>query len=276
MNNNVYLPQIAVIKDIKEETGDIKTFTLAFKDRKFKNSFSFRPGQFMMVSVFQAGEVPISISSSPSQPENLQLSIKKAGALTGKIHGHKVGDEIGLRGPYGRSFPVERLIGKNLLFVAGGIGLAPLRSLINYVLNNRTEFGQITILHGARTPSDIPFKHELSRWPKERDVKVLVTVDRPDTGWKGNIGPATALWDKTGISSRDTIAVICGPPVMISFVVMDLLKMGFSEDDIISTLERHMKCGVGKCGHCSIGHQLTCVDGPVFTYREMKELPTDL
>jgi NAD(P)H-flavin reductase len=276
MNNNIYLPQIAVIKDIKEETGDIKTFTLAFKDRKFKKSFSFRPGQFMMVSVFQAGEVPISISSSPAQPENLQLSIKKVGSLTNKIHEHKVGNEIGVRGPYGRCFPLERLIGKNLLFVAGGIGLAPLRSLINYVLDKRAEFGQVTILHGARTPSDIPFKHELSRWPKERDAKVLVAVDRPDSGWRGSIGPVTTLWSKADILSQDTLAIICGPQVMISFVVMDLLKMGFSEDDIISTLERHMKCGVGKCGHCSIGHQLTCVDGPVFTYREMKEMPTDL
>lgn len=276
MNNNIYLPQIATIKDIKEETGDIKTFTLAFKDRGFKKFFSFRPGQFMMVSVFQAGEVPISISSSPTQPENVQLSIKRAGSLTSKIHEHRVGDEVGLRGPYGRCFPLERLIGKNLLFVAGGIGLAPLRSLINYVLDKRAEFGQVTVLHGARTPSDLPFKHELSRWPKERDAKVLVTVDRPDSGWRGSVGPVTTLWSKADILSQDTLAVICGPPVMISFVVMDLLKMGFSEDDIISTLERHMKCGVGKCGHCSIGQHLTCVDGPVFTYREMKEMPTDL
>ncbi len=276
MIENIYLPRIAVIRDIREETSDIKTFTLQFKQKKYHRAFSYRPGQFMMVSVFHAGEMPISISSSPTRKETVELSIKKAGSVTGAIHNCRAGDEIGLRGPYGRSFPLEKLLGRNLLFVAGGIGLAPLRGLINYALDNRGDFGHITILHGARTPSDIPFKYELARWPGEKDTSVFVTVDSGDAQWNGPVGPVTTLWDKAGITHENTVALICGPPVMISFVVADLLKMEFSEESIISTLERHMKCGVGKCGHCSVGQKLICVDGPVFTYREMKQMPRDL
>ncbi len=276
MIENIYLPQIAVIRDVRDETGDVKTYTLGFKDRKVAGAFSFRPGQFMMVSILHGGEMPISISSSPTRKDAIELSIRRVGALTTKIHARRIGDEIGLRGPYGNGFPIEKLAGRHLLFVAGGIGLAPLRGLINYALDNRTDFGRVTVLHGARTPSDIPFKSDLERWPGEKDTRVFVTVDKSDAGWKGRTGPVTTLWGPADLSSKDTVAVICGPPVMISFVVADLLRMGFTEDDIVSTLERHMKCGVGKCGHCSIGDQLTCVDGPVFTYREMKEMPRDL
>lgn len=276
MIDNIYLPKIAVIRSIKEETPDIKTFTLCFKSKRVSKAFSFYPGQFMMVSVFHSGEVPISISSSPTRRESIDLSIKKVGALTTRIHGYQLGDEIGLRGPYGRSFPLDECRGKNLLFVGGGIGLAPLRSLIGYSLDNRSEFGSITILHGARTPADIPFKEELSAWAKQTDATVFVTVDKADSNWTGPVGPVTTLWNRAAVSSRETIAIICGPPVMISFVISDLCKMGFSENSIISTLERHMKCGVGKCGHCSIGDKLICIDGPVFSYKEMKELPRDL
>ncbi|MFH1146720.1 MAG: FAD/NAD(P)-binding protein [Pseudomonadota bacterium] len=276
MINNIYLPQIAVIRDIKEETPDIKTFTLDFKSKKWGKSFSFRPGQFMMVSVFHSGEVPISISSSPTRTQSLDLSIKRVGALTTRIHGCRVGEEIGLRGPYGRSFPLDECRGKSLLFIGGGIGLAPLRGFIHYSLHRRSEIGRITVLHGARTPADIPFKKELSEWGKEEDTRVFITVDKPDSSWDGPVGPVTALWDRAAVSSRETVAIICGPPVMISFVISDLCRMGFSENDIISTLERHMKCGVGKCGHCSIGDKLICIDGPVFSYKEMKELPRGL
>lgn len=276
MIDNIYLPKIAVIRSIKEETPDIKTFTLCFKSKKVSNSFSFYPGQFMMVSVFHSGEVPISISSSPTGPGSIDLSIKRVGALTTRIHGYQTGDEIGLRGSYGRSFPLDECRGKNLLFIGGGIGLAPLRSLIRYSLDRRSEFGSITILHGARTPADVPFKEELSAWGEEKDTRVFITVDKSDANWKGPVGPVTTLWGKAAVSSRETMAIICGPPVMISFVISDLCKMGFSETSIISTLERHMKCGVGKCGHCSIGDKLICIDGPVFSYKEMKELPRDL
>lgn len=273
---NIYLPHAVSIKEVREETDDIKTFTLCFKDEEVGNRFTFRPGQFVLVSVFNRGEAPISICSSPTFPEGIQLSIKKMGLLTGEIHRYAEGDEIGVRGPYGNGFPLERLCGSNLLFVGGGIGLAPLRSLINYVCAHRSEFGEVTILYGARTPGDIVFKEDLNAWGREKNVTVLMTVDRGAPQWKGDIGPVTHLWEKTTISPSNTKTLICGPPVMISYVVFDLLKMGFVEDDIISTLERNMKCGVGKCGHCSIGSKLTCIHGPVFTYREMKEFPSVL
>lgn len=273
---NIYLPYTVSIERVKEETSDIKTFTLCFKDEKIQDRFTFRPGQFVLVSVFNCGEAPISICSSPTFSKGLQLSIKNVGLLTGEIHRYTKGDEVCVRGPYGNGFPLERLRDNNLLFVGGGIGLAPLRSLIEYVLAKREEFGEITILYGARTPGDTVFKEDLIAWSRKKGVKVLITVDRGDSEWKGEIGPVTHLWEKITISPSNTKAVICGPPVMISYVVFDLLKMGFAEEDIISTLERNMKCGVGKCGHCSIGSKFTCIHGPVFTYKEMKEIPSVL
>jgi len=274
---NIYHPHPASIQEIKEETPDIKTFTLGFKDQEVQNRFTFRPGQFVLVSIFNCGEAPISICSFPTFSEDLQLSIKKVGLLTGEIHRYTEGDEVGLRGPYGNGFPLEELCGHNLLFVGGGIGLAPLRSLIKYILFKRSEFGRVTILYGARTPRDLVFRDDLAAWVREENVKVMITVDRGDSEWKGDIGPVTHLWKKaTILNPSDTKAIICGPPVMISCVVFDLLKMGFAEDDIMSTLERNMKCGVGKCGHCSIGSKFTCLHGPVFTYRQIKEFPSVL
>lgn len=273
---NIYQPHPASIQAVKEETGDIKTLTLVFKDQEIQGSFSFRPGQFVLVSVFNCGEAPISISSSPTFSEGLQLSIKEMGLLTGEIHRYTEGEEVGLRGPYGNGFPLDELCGHNLLFVGGGIGLAPLRSLIEYVFSKRSEFGRVTVLYGARTPRDIVFKDDLAAWDREKDVRVMITVDRGDSEWKGDIGPVTHLLKRATIYPSNTKTIICGPPVMISYVVFDLLKMGFAEDEIISTLERHMKCGVGKCGHCSIGSKFTCMHGPVFTYRQIKEFPSVL
>jgi len=273
---NIYYPHPAFIRQVKEETGDIKIFSLAFKDQEMQNRFTFRPGQFVLVSVFNCGEAPISICSSPTSPEGLQLSIKRMGLLTGAIHGYTEGDEVGLRGPYGNGFPLEQLYGHDLLFVGGGIGLAPLRSLIQYVLSKRSEFGRISILYGARTAGDIVFKDDLAAWGKEKDVKVVTTVYRNSPEWKGNVAPLASLLQKVTISPSSTKAVICGHPAIISYVIFDLLKMGFAEDRIISTLERYMKCGVGKCGHCSIGSKFTCLHGPVFTYREIKEFPSVL
>lgn len=273
---NIYHPHSASIQAVKEETRDIKTFTLVFKDQEIQGSFTFRPGQFVLVSVFNCGEAPISISSSPTFSEGLQLSIKKMGLLTGEIHRYTEGEEVGLRGPYGNGFPLDELCGHDLLFVGGGIGLAPLRSLIQYVFSKRSEFGRVTVLYGARTPRDIVFKDDLAAWGREKDVKVLTTVYRGNPEWKGEVGPLSPLLEKAAISPSNTKAIICGHPAIISYVIFDLLKMGFAEDEIISTLERNMKCGVGKCGHCSIGSKFTCMHGPVFTYRQIKKFPSVL
>ncbi len=273
---NIYCPHSVPIIGIQEETPDIKTFTLGLRGLQEGDHMTFRPGQFVMVSVFHCGEAPISICSSPSSPEEIQLSVKKMGLLTGAMHRFTEGDEIGLRGPYGNGFPVEQLFAKDLLFVAGGIGLAPLRSLIQYVLSTRTQFGHVTLLYGARTPEDIVFKRDLAAWEKEEDFDVITTVYRDSPTWTGNVGPLTSLWEKAQISPSNTKAVICGHPAIVSYALFDLLEMGFGEDDIISTLERNMKCGVGKCGHCSIGNKYTCRHGPVFTYRQIKQFPSVL
>lgn len=269
---NPYLPYPAVIQRVKEETSDIKTFSLAFKDKARQTTFYYRPGQFVQVSILGLGEAPISLSSAPCCNGSFELSVKRSGRLTERLHQLKPGDEIGIRGPYGNGFPYEEIKGKNIVFVGGGIGLAPLRSLINSIIANRDDFGSLQILYGARTPADLVFKDELNCWSETDGVEVLVTVDIGDERWTGNVGVVTTLFAKTRISADNTAAFICGPPVMIPFVIRDLLEIGLPEEWIICTLERHMKCGIGKCGHCNIGSKYVCLDGPVFNYRELKQL----
>jgi len=269
---DVYFPDITVIDRIRDETGDVRTFTMRFKNPDIQENLTYQPGQFFEVSIFGVGEMPISITSTPSRRGFFELSVKNVGLVSSTLHSMAPGSEVGIRGPFGNGFPYEQVFGKNLLFVGGGIGLAPLRSLINNVLDNRDNFGRLTILYGSRTPGDLVFKDEFEVWQDQPDVTMLVTVDRGDEKWTGNVGVVTTLFPKAQIESTNTVAFVCGPPVMIPFVINDLLGLGFTEDSIISTLERHMKCGVGKCGHCCIGHKYVCVDGPVFSYREMKAM----
>ncbi len=269
---NVYLPRPAVIREIILENSQIKTYVLEFEDKDFNNAFSYEPGQFMMISVPHHGEAPISISSTPTRPGNIHLSVRVAGRLTRALHGMEAGMEVGLRGPYGRPFPMEEFKKKDLLFVAGGIGLAPLRSVINYCLDHDDEYGRMTILYGSRLPSDIAFRADLEDWSRRPDVKCLVTVDEPEEGWDGPVGVVTTMWDKVEITPENCVALICGPPMMIKFVLADLKRFGFSDKDVITTMERHMKCGVGLCGHCHMGGKLVCVDGPVFSSAELQEI----
>ncbi|KNZ69835.1 oxidoreductase FAD/NAD(P)-binding domain-containing protein [Thermincola ferriacetica] len=272
MNKNELTPKPAVIKNIIDETADTKTFTLVFTDPEEQKRFQYKPAQFVEISVLGVGEAPISITSSPSQQGFLELSIKRVGKLTEVIHQLKPGDEVGIRGPYGNGFPADEVKGFDLLFVAGGIGLAPLRSLINWVMDNRQDYGKVKILYGARTPGDIVFTRELTRWTGEPDTEVLYTVDRGDPQWQGNVGLVTQLLPRIELTPATYTAFICGPPVMIPFVIKDLLALGFKEENIISTLENYMKCGIGKCGHCLLGGKYICMEGPVFRYNEMKEL----
>lgn len=269
---DVYFPNIAVIEDFVNETGDVRTFTMRFKDTCFNQSFTYRSGQFFEVSIFGVGEMPISITSTPSRKGFFELSVKNVGLVSRALHSLQVGSEVGIRGPFGNGFPYEEVFSKDLLFVGGGIGLAPLRSLINNVLDNRDHFGRVTILYGSRTSADLVFKDEFQVWQAQPDVTMLITVDRGDEKWKGNVGVVTTLLPRAKFETDKTVAFVCGPPVMIPFVINDLLNLGFTEDTIISTLERHMKCGVGKCGHCCIGSKYVCVDGPVFSYRQMKAM----
>jgi len=232
-----------------------------------------KPGQFVEVSLLGVGEAPISISSSPSRSNgSFELCVRRAGDLTSVLHRMTPGEMIGIRGPFGRGFPFERFRGKDMLFAPGGLGLAPLRSLINQVLDERGNFGRVIILYGARHPSELLFTDELAEWQARDDIELHLTVDRADDDWKDNVGVITTLFPKIDIHPRNTVAVTIGPPVMYRFVLMELLGKGISEGNIWLSLERRMKCGVGKCGHCQINHLYTCQSGPSFSYTEIKHL----
>ncbi len=270
--DDLYLPLVARITDVRDETPDTKTFDLRFREHGDQKAFSFLPGQFLELSVFGFGEAPFCFASSPTRPEKLEVTVRRTGRLTDALHAMAPGEEVGLRGPCGNGFDLAAAEGKDLLFVGGGIGLPPLRGLIWNVLDERSRFGRVKILYGAKTPADLVYKDELQSWGKRDDVELLVTVDRATDGWSGNVGMVPTLFEKTELRPSDTLAYVCGPPVMIKFVIQDLLMRGFGEDAVISTLERMMQCGVGKCNHCAVGHRYICRDGPVFTYRQIKEL----
>lgn len=270
--NDAFLPDIACLADVADETPDTKTFTLRFRDSKKGDDFHFLPGQFLELSVFGYGEAPFCIASSPTRPDSLQATVRRTGQLTDALHQLGEGDEVGIRGPFGNGFNREEAHGKDLLFVAGGIGLPPLRSLIWNVLDERSKFGKVTILYGARTPTDLVYKHELEEWGKRSDVELHVTVDAAQPGWTGTVGVVPLLFKKVTLHPESTLAYVCGPPIMIRIVIQDLLALKFKEEAVISTLERMMQCGIGKCNHCAIGHRYVCRDGPVFSYGQIREL----
>jgi NAD(P)H-flavin reductase len=269
--NNIFLPRMAIIKDIIEENSQIKTFITAFHDEQYNQAFTYKSGQFMMVSMPHHGEAPISISSTPSRTGHLHLSIRKAGSLTGAMFALKKGNIIGLRGPYGRPFPVEEFDG-DLLFVAGGIGLAPLRSVINYSLDQGSGSGKKTILYGSRSPADIAFRADFETWRQHAEVTCLLTVDEADESWTGSVGVVTALLDQIAVDVGKSCALVCGPPIMIRYTLAKLAQMGFSDQNVWTTMERHMKCGQGTCGHCYLDGTMICMSGPVFNREELKAL----
>jgi NAD(P)H-flavin reductase len=261
-----------------DELHEVKTFYWHFENQAEQAAFRrFMPGQFAQVSLFGAGEFPASLPPSPTETE-LFFTVRRVGTATSALHALGPGDRFAVRGPYGNGFPMEEYYGCNLVFVAGGIGLIPLRSCIVYALDRRDKYKRIHILLGAKTPGELMYLDSLRRWEQAEGVECHTTVDRADGSWKGNVGVVGSLFTKPGVrlSAENTIAFVCGPPVMFRFVIRDLQKMGFSDKQIVSTLERYMKCGVGKCGHCCIGVSYVCVDGPVFTYEQLKKLGEDI
>jgi NAD(P)H-flavin reductase len=268
--DKLFVPRLAQIFDMQDETPDTKTFFLRFREPADAEQFNFLPGQFVELSVFGYGEAPFCIATSPAR--GVVCTVRRTGKLTDALHKLKPGDEVGLRGPCGNGFDIEAASGKDLLFIGGGIGLPPLRSLIHHVMDNRKRFGKVTVLYGARTPADLVYKNEINEWGKRSDLELLVTVDRSEPGWNGNVGMVPVLFEKTKLNPESGLAYVCGPPIMIKFVVQDLFMRGFADERVISTLERTMQCGVGKCNHCAIGHRYICRDGPVFSYRQIKEL----
>ena len=276
MSANPYLPDMATVVEVIEETSNIKTFRVVLNDEQRMKEFSFEPGQVGQLSVFGAGESTFVINSSPTRMDYLQFSVMRVGEVTNRLHQLRPGDQIGVRAPLGNAFPVKELEGKNIIFIGGGIGMAPLRTLFVYMLDNRKKYKDITLLYGARTPDDLSYRAELPEWIGRKDVNVVLTVDNPAEGWEHKVGLIPNVLLEMKPSPKNTVAVTCGPPIMIKFTLQALKKLGFEDENIITTLEKRMKCGVGICGRCNIGTKYVCIDGPVFTYAQLKELPSEL
>jgi len=253
----------------RAETYDTRTLKLEPLDAN--GSFSFAPGQFNMVYSFGIGEVPISISGDPSKPERLVHTIRSVGAVTKALCGLRMGDEVAVRGPYGTHWPVENTVGHDVVIVAGGVGLPPLRPAIYHILANRGNYGRIVLLYGARTPRDMVYTAELKHWRARFDVDVETTVDTATPEWRGNVGVVTTLIPRAGFDPAKTKAFICGPEIMTRFTILELQKRGVATENIFISLERNMKCGIGLCGHCQLGSVFVCKDGPVFPLDEVKQ-----
>jgi sulfite reductase subunit B len=270
-HESLYMPQVATI---------VKTAPMTDKDRYFEfkldgKDLGHKPGQFAELSIPGIGEFPISVSSSPTKKGSFEMVIRKVGKVTSAIHRLKAGDTLGVRGPYGTHFPMDELKGKDLLFIGGGIGLVPMRSAINYAFDNRKIYGAITILFGCVDPGQRLFVDEMKQWGEKKDITFLETVDRCKEGeWKGNVGVITTLLPKikSSVNPKTTAAIIVGPPIMYKFVILELRNMGFKDANVIVSLERRMKCGVGKCGHCQIEGVYVCQKGPVFTLESISHL----
>jgi len=273
--NNWLKPFMARIVFKKKETYDTSTYGFQLKENR---DFSFLPGQFNMVGISGVGEAPISFSSDPGEKNKFEHTIRAVGRVTQTIARYKEGDGLQIRGPYGRGWPLEDAQGKNILVVAGGIGLAPLRGFLLQVWKDRNDFGKVVILYGARTPEDLLFREELPLWRKKPNTQLLLTVDEvpPRTRWEENRGVVTTLFDRMEVSPDNTLALVCGPEIMMRFVVVGLLQRGYPASNLYLSLERRMKCGVGQCGHCQIGPKYVCRNGPVFPYREIRSFPDTL
>ena len=274
MHNEALIPYVGVVTAITQQTPDVKTFRVEAPGGG--KLFEHKPGQCAMLSVPGISEAMISITSSPTNTEYMEFSVKKCGCLTEWLHAMEVGQMITVRGPYGRHFPVyDELLGKDLLFVAGGIGLAPLRSVINYVRDNREEFGTVDIVYGSRSKADLVGYRELvEEWAKTEGFHVHLTIDNPDAGWDGHVGFVPNFVKELNPDLGKTV-LMCGPPIMIKFTLNGLMELGFKKEQIYTTMELRMKCGIGKCGRCNIGNKYVCKDGPVFRFDELDELPSE-
>ncbi len=266
---DLYTPELVTITAIKRFTDMEKWFEIKLLSGR---SLGHQPGQFVQVSLFGAGEAPISVTSAPSKKDTFELCIREAGMLTKIFHNLKVGSTIGIRGPFGKGFDVEKYKGKDILIVGGGIGIVPLRSLINYIIDNRSDYGRLIILYGAKNSNELLYPDELKQWGNDDNIEYHVTVDQGSKDWKGNTGVITTLLPKVKLDVQNTIAAVVGPPIMYKFALMSLKTIRIPDENIYLSLERRMKCGVGKCGHCQINHSYVCQDGPVYHYPELKNL----
>ncbi len=277
---NPYIPYPVSIDaiTIENDAKDLKTFKLTFDREEDLKAFTYMPGQFAEMSVFGKGESPFGIASSPTEEGYLLFTVKRTGTVTKELHNSEPGRKIGVRGPLGNTFPWDRMVGKNIVIVSGGFAFTTLRSAITYMLckEQRSKFGSITTVYGARDPGELMYKDILKSWEANTNIDLTLTVDRaPDNGWHGRVGLVPNVLKEVNPSSENSIALVCGPPIMIRFTIPVLLELGFNKDDIIISLENRMKCGIGKCGRCNVGSKYVCIDGPVFTYAELEHLPAE-
>ena len=276
---NPYQPHMATVDKItvENDAADIRTFQFRFVEQSARDAFDYVCGQFAELSIWGVGESPIGIASSPMDKDFVQFTIKRMGLVTQALHRLAEGEAIGLRGPYGNGYPMDRLEGSNIVIVAGGFAFTTLRSLTNYVLHpdNRSRYGNVTVIYGARGPGELIYKDDLARWTSRDDLDLHVTVDAGDEDWTGLVGYVPTILENVAPNPDNALALVCGPPIMIRFSIPVLIKLGFSPECIINSLEMRMKCGMGKCGRCNIGGKYVCKDGPVFTYAELQALPAE-
>lgn len=268
MTENPYRPYLGTITDVRDLATDIRLFQTELKDRREREAFVYHPGQFAFLSAFGVGEAPFCLTSTPVRGRTLEFAINKVGTVTTMLHRMGEGDTVGVRGPFGNWFPMEEMRSKNIVLIGGGIGGAPLRPVIHTILDNRAQYGKLTILWAARLPSLLLFADEFDDWRAASDTELHLTVDQGDDMWTGDVGLITELLRKVAPSSQNSVAITCGPPIMLRYVTLDLVKLGFAPEQILMTLEANMRCGIGKCGRCNLGEKFVCTDGPVFSYAE--------
>jgi len=264
------LPQPYVVRQVSMETPD--TFTLKLSPETVSNASFFQPGQFSMLWVFGVGELPISISGDPAEHSQLVYTVRSVGQATNSLVTRNLGEGVGVRGPFGTGWPLQAARNRDVIVVAGGIGLAPLRPVIYDVLNHRDDYGRLVILYGARSPRDLLYRKELAAWAHHRETQVLVTVDYGGMSWRGHVGVVTTLFRYARLQPSRSVAMVCGPEIMMRFVTRELESHGLNRHDIYLSMERNMKCAVGFCGHCQYGPHFICKDGPVFSYEELRPL----
>lgn len=268
MKTSPYKPMKGKLLEARMLTEKEKFFRIELEG---KIDLSHEPGQFVMVSIFGIGEAPISVCSSPTDKGFFDLTVRNVGSFTNALHKLEKGDVVGIRGPFGKGFPIDTMFGYDLVIIAGGLGIVPLRSLIRYVTENKKDFGNIKILLGCRTPKELLFREETKEWMRRSEIKFNCTVDKADSEWTGNVGVITTLIPGVDINPARIYAVVVGPPIMYRFVIAELLKKNIPDHQIIVSLERRMRCGLGKCGHCQIEGVYVCQKGPVFTYAQLKD-----
>ncbi len=275
-SKNPYLPEVATVLEVITESPTIKSFRVRFDNEEAWERFTYQPGQVGQLSVFGVGESTFVINTPPSCREYIQFSVMRAGEVTSAIHKLHPGDKVGVRAPLGNFFPYEQWKGKNIVFVGGGIGMAPIRTIMLHVMEHASEYGRLSLLYGAKSPEDMAYKADLPSWLESDVLHTTLTIDREAPNWPHRVGMIPTVLKELAPSPENSIAVLCGPPIMIKFTLAAFRELGFKDEDIVTTLERRMKCGIGICGRCNLGGKYVCLDGPVFTQAQLNSLPPEM